>query len=120
MNLLTAPITSTGIKVGEDSSLDLERDQLTKLQDAGLTEVTAGIRPEDLEVSTGGGIDVVVDLVEDLGSETYLYTHAAPGLQLVARSLSRAPARLADTVELRKKTDGKVHLFHPKTGERID
>jgi multiple sugar transport system ATP-binding protein len=119
MNLLTAPITSTGIKVGEDSSLELERDQLTKLHDAGLSEVTAGIRPEDLEVSTSGGIDVVIDLVEDLGSETYLYTHAAPGLQFVARSLSRSPARLADTVELRKKTDGKVHLFHPKTGERI-
>ena len=78
MNLLTAPITGDGVKVGEDSTLELERDNLTKLQDAGLTEVTVGIRPEDLEVSRTGGVDVVVDLVEDLGSETYLYTHAVP------------------------------------------
>jgi len=119
MNLLTGPIVSTGVKIAEDSTLPLERDQLSVLHDAGLDEVTVGIRPEHLEVSSTGGIDVVVDLVEDLGSETYLYTHAAPGVQLVARSMSRVPARLAETVELRKTADGVVHLFHPQTGERI-
>ena len=119
MNLLTAPITSRGVKIGGDSMLELERDQLTLLHDAGLEEVTVGIRPEHLEVSDGGGIDVVIDLVEDLGSETYLYTHAHPDVQLVARSLSREPVKLADTVELRKRADGVVHLFHPDTGERV-
>ncbi|MGB3486368.1 MAG: sn-glycerol-3-phosphate ABC transporter ATP-binding protein UgpC [Mycobacterium sp.] len=119
MNLMTGPIVSTGVKIGEDSTLELERDQLAALKSAGLDEVTVGIRPEHLEVSTSGGIDVVVDLVEDLGSETYLYTHAAPGVQLVARSITRAPARLAETVELRKVPDSAVHLFHPQTGERI-
>jgi multiple sugar transport system ATP-binding protein len=119
MNLLTGRIVSTGVKIGEDSTLPLEREQLSTLHNAGLEEVTVGIRPEHLEVSTGGGIDVVVDLVEDLGSETYLYTHAAPGVQLVARSIKRAPARLAETVELHKVADGVVHLFHPESGERI-
>ena len=119
MNLLTGRIVTDGVKIGEDSTLPLEREQLSALHNAGLQEVTVGIRPEHLEVSTGGGIDVVVDLVEDLGSETYLYTHAAPGVQLVARSIKRAPARLADTVELRKVADGVVHLFHPESGERI-
>src|SRR6201991_1871540 len=121
MNLLTAPITDRGVKIGEDSTLDLERDQLTRLHDAGLTEVTVGVRPEHLEVSPGGGgIDVVIDLVEDLGSETYLYTHAHPDVQLVARSLSHQPVKLADTVELRRHPDGVVHLFHPKSGERLN
>jgi multiple sugar transport system ATP-binding protein len=120
MNLLTAPITSTGVKIGEDSSLELERDQLTQLHNAGIDQVTVGVRPEDLEVSPGGGIDVVIDLVEDLGSETYLYAHAHPDVQLVARSLTRTPVKLADTVELRKKPEGKVHLFHPETGDRIN
>jgi multiple sugar transport system ATP-binding protein len=120
MNLLTGKIVSTGVKVGDDSTLELERDQLTLLHDAGLDEVTAGVRPEHFEVSDSGGIDVVIDLVEDLGSETYLYTHAAPGVQLVARSLSRGTARLAETVELRKKPEGVVHLFHPTTGERLN
>jgi multiple sugar transport system ATP-binding protein len=107
------------VKIGEDSTLELERDQLALLHDEGLEEVTVGIRPEHLEVSPGGGIDVVIDLVEDLGSESYLYTHAHPDVQLVARSLSRGPVKLADTVELRKQSDGIVHMFHPQTGERI-
>jgi multiple sugar transport system ATP-binding protein len=119
MNLLTAPITSDGVRVGESSTLRLERDQLALLHDAGLSEVTVGIRPEQLELSESEGIEVVVDLVEDLGSEAYLYTHAGPDIQLVARSLPRNPARLADTVRLRKCPDGVVHLFHPQTGERI-
>jgi multiple sugar transport system ATP-binding protein len=119
MNLLTGPITADGVRIGDDSTLRLERDQLTLLHDAGLEQATVGIRPEHFQVSDSGGIDVVVDLVEDLGSETYLYTHAGPGVQLVARSMSRSPARLADTVELRKSPDGVVHLFHPDSGERI-
>jgi multiple sugar transport system ATP-binding protein len=119
MNLVTGKIVSTGVRVGEDSTLELERDQLALLHDAGLTEATVGVRPEHLELSDSGGIDVVIDLVEDLGSETYLYTHASPNVQLVARSFSRTPARLADTVELRKKPEGVVHLFNPDTGERI-
>ena len=120
MNLLTAPVTSDGVRISEDSTLPLEREHLTKLADAGVDTVTIGIRPEDFEVSPGGGIDVVIDLVEDLGSETYLYTHAHPDVQLVARSLSRTPVKLADTVELRMKPEGKVHLFHPETGDRIN
>ncbi|WP_197378537.1 ABC transporter ATP-binding protein [Mycolicibacterium mengxianglii] len=120
MNLMTGPILSSGVRVGADSTLQLEREHLALLHDAGLQEVTVGVRPEHLEVSDSGGIDVIVDLVEDLGSEAYLYTHAAPGVQLVARSLSRIPARLAETVELRKKSDGVVHLFHPETGERLN
>jgi multiple sugar transport system ATP-binding protein len=119
MNLMTAPIIADGVKIGENSTLELERDQLTQLHDAGLKEVTVGVRPEDLELSDSGGIEVIVDLVEDLGSEAYLYTHAGRGVTLVARSLPRAPAKLADTVRLRKQVDGVVHLFNPQTGERI-
>ncbi|WP_099023588.1 ABC transporter ATP-binding protein [Mycolicibacterium palauense] len=120
MNLLTAPVVAEGVRVGENSTLELERDQLSKLHDAGVDEVTVGVRPEQLQVSdSGSGIEVVVDLVEDLGSEAYIYAHAAPGIDLVARTLARTPARLADTIRLRKTPDGVVHLFHPKTGERI-
>ena len=84
MNLVTLPITADGVKIG-DSTLELERDQLTKLSDAGLSEVTFGIRPEQLELTDSGGVEVVVDLVEDLGSEAYVYTHAGSGVELVAR-----------------------------------
>ena len=101
-----------GVKIG-DLTPELERDDMTRLAESGLKQVTFGIRPEQLELSDSGGVEVVVDLVEDLGSEAYLYTHAGPDVQLVARSLPRTPARLADTVRLRKQADAAVHLFHP-------
>src|SRR5689334_25370741 len=51
MNLVTAPVVSDGVRISKDSTLPLERDQLTKLHDAGVDKVTLGIRPEDFEVS---------------------------------------------------------------------
>ena len=121
MNLVTLPITTDGVRVGEGSTLELERDQLSLVHEAGLDEVTIGIRPEALEISDSGGVDVVVDLVEDLGSEAYVYTHAGSGsgVELVARCNPRTAPKLAETVALRKAADGVVHLFHPKTGERL-
>ncbi len=119
MNLVTVPITAEGVRVGESSTLELERDQLTLLHDSGLKEVTIGIRPEQLDIADSGGIEVVVDLVEDLGSEAYVYTHAGSGVQLVARSDPRTAPKLAQTVRLRKHPHGVVHLFNPETGERV-
>jgi multiple sugar transport system ATP-binding protein len=122
MNLLTAPITPEGVRIGENSTLELDRDQLTQLHGAGLEQVTVGIRPEHLILNgTENGILAVVDLVEELGSESYVYTHLGTGneaLNLVARAAGRAPARQADTVGLHL-ADGPVHLFHPITGLRI-
>jgi multiple sugar transport system ATP-binding protein len=118
MNMLTAPVVSEGVRIG-DFVVELERDQLTMLHDAKLDTVTVGIRPEALELSTSGGIEAIVDLVEDLGSESYIYTHAKPGIELVARCVDRIPAKLADTVRLRRRPDGAVHLFNPDTGERV-
>ncbi len=118
MNMMTATVVADGVRVG-DSVFELERAQLTLLHDAKLDSVTIGIRPEALEVSSSDGIEAIVDLVEDLGSESYIYTHAKPGIQLVARCMDRVPAKLADTVRLRRRPDGAVHLFNPDTGERV-
>jgi multiple sugar transport system ATP-binding protein len=119
MNLVTLPVTSDGVKIG-DSTLELERGDLSKVSEAGLSEVTFGIRPEQLEVTDSGGVEVVVDLVEDLGSEAYVYTHAGSGVELVARCHPRKAPKLADTVRLRRNPDGAVHLFHPETGQRLN
>ena len=113
------PITADGVKIG-DSTLELERDDLTKLSGTGLSEVTFGIRPEQLELADSGGVEVVVDLVEDLGSEAYVYTHAGSGVELVARCNPRTAPKLADTVRLHRHPEGVVHLFHPQTGERLN
>jgi multiple sugar transport system ATP-binding protein len=120
MNLVTLPVTDDGVKVG-DSTLPLERADLSTLSGAGLSEVTFGIRPEQLELSDdASGVEVVVDLVEDLGSEAYVYTHAGSGVELVARCNPRTAPKLAETVKLRKHPDAAVHLFHPQSGERLN
>ena len=120
MNLVTLPVTDDGVKVG-DSTLPLERSDVSTLSGAGLSEVTFGIRPEQLELSDdANGVEVVVDLVEDLGSEAYVYTHGGSGVELVARCNPRTAPKLAETVKLRKHADAAVHLFHPTSGERLN
>jgi multiple sugar transport system ATP-binding protein len=122
MNLFTASVAPDGVRIG-DSTLELERDQVTKLSEAGLKEVTVGVRPEQFDLTDSGGVEVVVDLVEDLGSEAYVYTHAGSGsggVELVARCNPRKAPRLADTVRLRRHPEGAVHLFDPSSGERLN
>ncbi|MGA4691868.1 ABC transporter ATP-binding protein [Rhodococcus sp. AB351] len=117
MNLLRAKVVDDGVVVGS-TVIPVERDRIARLHSAGIDEVTAGIRPEDFEIADEG-VEAVVELVEELGSESYLYTRVpGTGNQVVARALVRTPARLADTVHLRKR-EGTVHLFHVDTGERV-
>ncbi|MFC7960036.1 ABC transporter ATP-binding protein [Rhodococcoides kroppenstedtii] len=128
MNLFTVPVASGGVRVGE-RLVALERDQLTAIAAAGLDEVTLGLRPEQLEIGSADddGLLVQVDLVEELGNESYLYAsfpdreiRAIDGTSatIVARSPQRAPARIGETVTLRKR-EGTAHVFHPETGDRI-
>ena len=39
---------------------------------------------------------------------------------MVARCNPRTAPKLADSVKLRKSPEGAVHLFNPKTGERLN
>jgi multiple sugar transport system ATP-binding protein len=119
MNIATLPVTPDGVRFGEGSTLALERHHLRLLHEAGLQEVTIGIRPEQLEVDPLGEVEVEVDFVEDLGSEVYVYTHASSATQLVARSNPGAAPKPSHTVRLRRRAEGALHLFHPQTGERI-
>ena len=121
MNLLTAPI-AVRRRPGRRFHVGARTRRRGDLPSAGLHEVTVGIRPEQLEISDSGGVEVVVDLVEDLGSEAYVYTHAgrSGGVELVARCNPRTAPRLADTVRLRRHPEGAVHLFHPETGARLN
>ncbi|ORI14508.1 sugar ABC transporter ATP-binding protein [Rhodococcus sp. 1163] len=128
MNLMTVPIGSGGVQIG-NFLLPLEREELTKLASLGLDNVTIGLRPEQLGIvhGTGEGFESKVDLIEELGSESYVYAHLndpkVKGLDggpvsLVARSAVRAPAKIGESIGL-SRLDGAVHLFHPETGERI-
>ena len=128
MNLFTTRITADGVDVA-GTMLPLPRAAMDALAAQGLTAVTVGIRPEELELgSSGSGFAATVELVEELGSESYVYTRNTgqpllgldgEPLDLVARAPGRTPAKLAETVQLAVKPHGRIHLFHPETGLRI-
>jgi multiple sugar transport system ATP-binding protein len=128
MNLLTVPIVPGGVDIA-GTTIELPRDKITRLAESGLDTVTVGIRPEQLELRRDAtGFAVTVELIEELGSESYVYTRI-PGtplqgldgepLTFVARSATRAPAKLAESVSLQVNDPGSVHLFHPVDGTRI-
>ncbi|CAM3732278.1 hypothetical protein ROMU108268_01140 [Roseomonas mucosa] len=74
--------------------------------------MTFGVRPEHLEpTGEGGDLEAHVDLLEQLGSETYLYA-SAPGLpQICVRQEGQLGLARGDTVRLRARRDA-IHLFN--------
>lgn len=128
MNLFNARVVSGGIDLA-GTTLELPRDSIDQIAAAGLDTVTVGLRPEQLQIDRDGmGFAVTVELVEELGSESYVYGRISEAsvtaldgdpITFVARSANRAPARLAETITMRVQDGGIVHLFHPQTGERI-
>ncbi|MBY4572734.1 sugar ABC transporter ATP-binding protein [Gordonia paraffinivorans] len=127
MNLFTAPVSDGEITVS-GARVDLDAESQAALRRSGLSSVTVGIRPEHLALADDGtGIDAEVALLEELGSETYIYANLAdPSVRnldaepmvMVARSSERSPAKRGEGIRL-KQADRAVHLFHPETGERL-
>jgi multiple sugar transport system ATP-binding protein len=81
-----------------------------------------GFRPEHLEVGQpGDGIRARVEVVEDVGSDAYVFCSAelrGTATRLVARTdVRRAPAQ-GDVVSLQPRAD-EAHLFDPQSGERL-
>ena len=125
MNLLEAPVVDGGVDVG-GHVVPVERDLL---KGAG-SNVTIGVRPEDLETAEGtAGIPVTVDVVESLGADAYIYGSAkahqvniegeeATDAPFIARVDGRRPPEKGELVHLRPKT-GHVHIFNADSGERI-
>ncbi|WP_282828060.1 ABC transporter ATP-binding protein [Gulosibacter sediminis] len=87
----------------------------------GGQRVTVGIRPEHLRFSESEGFDFEVDLVEELGSDAYIYGRAAlPGEPLVvARHEGDTPPSKGDTFRLTARSE-QFHLFDTDTGARIE
>ncbi len=72
MNLLELPVVDGGVQFG-GTVYPVPRDVL---EEAHGQTVTLGSRPEDLEtVAQGEGLQVEVDVVEELGADAYVYGH---------------------------------------------
>ncbi|KAA1032695.1 sn-glycerol-3-phosphate ABC transporter ATP-binding protein UgpC [Pseudonocardia sp. EV170527-09] len=134
MNLFTARVTERGVTLA-GREIALPQDVRSTIGAQRLTEVPLGIRPEQWTVSPDGGegIPARVDVVEELGSDAYLYgtlaevagdlsaTASLTGSRddaVVVRTAGRTGARRGDRVALTPSTEG-LHLFHPETGDRL-
>ena len=76
------------------------------------TAVTLGIRPEHIEITRPSDADVrvAVEIVEQLGSESYLYGALAEGCPITLRCPDQSRAARGDSVAIRLPRE-RVHLF---------
>ncbi|MFE6995877.1 ABC transporter ATP-binding protein [Microbacterium sp. NPDC057659] len=119
MNLFPTDVADGGVRFGS-SIVPIERDVLA---DAG-PRVMIGVRPEDVEITSdpSQGLTVIVDLVEELGADGYLYGHATVDgerVDVIARVDGRVHPNAGDTVHATPKP-GRVHLFHVENGQRLN
>ncbi|GGM15124.1 ABC transporter ATP-binding protein [Nakamurella endophytica] len=117
MNLLTAPLVSEGAKLGE-TVVPLPRELLAEASSKGLTEVTFGVRPENFTLASEG-IPVTVDLVEELGADSFIHGHGPDGRRVVIRADARISLTNGSTIRATVTDGDHIHLFDPTTGLRL-
>ena len=131
MNLLDVPVVDGGVKLGDRHLTPVAREHL---KDAHGQSVTLGVRPEDLDLTDEGqGIPVVVDVVEELGADAYIYGTAKDAKQhqdydesgADCRSGRSSPASTAAAPRRRARRStspprqGHVHMFDAENGQRL-
>ena len=118
MNLFDADVTEKGVNFGT-AVVPVPRDTIAA---ATGTKATIGVRPEDVVVSTTGeGLPVEVDLVEELGADGYLYGHATVSgnrVEIVARVDGRNHPMAGETVHILPEQN-HMHVFDASTGVRL-
>src|SRR6478609_8619574 len=124
MNLLTLPLTSEGAQLGE-TVIPLPRTTIDAAHRANLSSITLGIRPESISLTSDGqGLQLTVDLVEELGADEYIYgtlvgDDPAAEKKFVVRSHNDPSPHLGATVNVAV-NPSQTHAFHPDTGQRLD
>ncbi|MDH6180110.1 multiple sugar transport system ATP-binding protein [Microbacteriaceae bacterium SG_E_30_P1] len=118
MNLFDADVVDGGLKFGT-ATAKVDRETLSHTKES---KVTIGVRPEDLIVSTTGeGLPVEVDVVEELGADGYLYGHTeidGNRVDIVARVDGRSHPYAGDKVVVSPEPN-HIHVFESSTGERL-
>lgn len=109
-----------------ENKIRIPEGKVKKLKDPSYIgkEVIMGIRPEDLhdeeiflQSAADSTVKAYVDVVELLGSETYLYLNIA-GINMTARVDPRSTARAGDTIKIAFDTN-RLHFFDKDTEETI-
>jgi multiple sugar transport system ATP-binding protein len=108
MNLFTLPITEQSVSLG-DWPLQVPRE----ISDTA-AEIVVGIRPEHFEIG-GLGVEMQVDVVEELGADAYLYGRVTGpdntlGQPVVVRADGHNPPLRGTRLRLHPQR-GHVHFF---------
>ncbi|MGF0118055.1 ABC transporter ATP-binding protein [Promicromonospora sp. Marseille-Q5078] len=129
MNLGTFEIKDGSAVLGA-ASVPLERSIIDQLTDADGGKITVGFRPEALDVvseGSQGAFQVKVNLVEELGSDAFVYgdlqsstadLHSGSSDQVIVRIDPRNVPMKGDTINVTIKP-GQAHLFSAATGNRL-
>jgi multiple sugar transport system ATP-binding protein len=117
MNVLTGTKTDGGVRVG-NGVVPVARELLDAVRGP---DVAIGCRPESVDLlGAGEGLAARIDLVEELGADTYLYgaLEAAPDARITVRVDSRLAPATGSTVHVGVAADA-VHVFDPASGDRV-
>ena len=109
MNFLPAVLEDGGVRLATG-----ERVEVSGARAGGA--VTLGVRPETVHL-IAGGVPVVVELVEPLGSETLVHGRMADGTALMVKLQGAVP--VAERIAVGFEGAG-VHLFDAATGVRLE
>ncbi len=121
MNLFTLPLSNGSVTLG-GHAVPVPRT----VADATDGSVVVGIRPEHFELGeSGSGIAMEVDVVEELGSDAYIYGRSlgengtGTGETIVARADWRKPPAKGEKLTLTS-TAEHIYFFEPSTGKRLN
>jgi multiple sugar transport system ATP-binding protein len=111
MNLFTLPIVDSSVSLG-DWPIRLPREFDGQASEIG--QIVVGVRPEHFELG-GLGVEMEVDVVEELGADAYLYGRITGSGEVisqpvVARADGRHPPEKGSRVRLHPEP-GHLHFF---------
>ena len=119
MNLLTLPCENGRPLIG-GQPMDIEVSNER-------TQITLGIRPEHctvvaeetVEELPGTRVHATVDIVEELGSDAFVYTSLNSGEGEMVSRLGEDVPKVGDQVEIALDSS-RIHLFDAETGLRVE
>jgi multiple sugar transport system ATP-binding protein len=116
MNLLTVPVVDRRVALG-DWSIPLPHEIGSAAE-----EIVVGVRPEHLEIG-GTGIEMQIDVVEELGADAYLYGRIAIAdtaltHSIVARTDGRDPPPRGSRVRVQPQP-AHLHFFGVEGGRLL-
>jgi multiple sugar transport system ATP-binding protein len=120
MNLVPVPLAANGSISFGPEQVDVGEALTAEVRSNGSDGVVLGLRPEALELGSGG-LPAWVEVVEEFGADAYVFCSAKLGgesTRLVARTEARQAPERGSEVTLRVRPD-EAHLFDVESGVRI-